>query len=360
MYDINKKKLVLVDNRVGMEMRVTIKEIAEIAGVHRSTVDKVLHSRDGVSDEVRLKIRKILDEFGYEPNIIGKALAHQKNPLLIAVLLMKVDALDEIKAGIEEAYREYKEFGLKIEYHITNSYDTVEQLNAIHLVRKKKISGLIINPLNDIKIKNAIDEFVDSGIPVITTNSDIPESKRMCFIGQDMIRAGRIAGELMGEILNGRGKVAIITGSRDLWSVRERQEGFEKVVEEKYSNIEVVDVIETYEQRLAVFQKTLSLLETVEDLKGIYITCGGVSEVGKAVRVMNKAKEVKIISFDVYPEIVQLVKEGVINFTIAQDLFAQGYKPIKVLFEYLFNEKKPETEFIKTSIDIKFNGNIDL
>ena len=39
-------------------MKVTIKKIAEIAGVHPSTVDKVLHNRPGVSDEVRERIRK--------------------------------------------------------------------------------------------------------------------------------------------------------------------------------------------------------------------------------------------------------------------------------------------------------------
>jgi DNA-binding LacI/PurR family transcriptional regulator len=43
-------------------MRITMKEIAKMAGVHRSTVDKVLHNREGVSDEVRLKIKKIIDK----------------------------------------------------------------------------------------------------------------------------------------------------------------------------------------------------------------------------------------------------------------------------------------------------------
>ncbi|UOF90958.1 LacI family DNA-binding transcriptional regulator [Fodinisporobacter ferrooxydans] len=340
-------------------MSVTIKEIAEIAGVHRSTVDKVLHNREGVSDEVRERVKNIIHELGYEPNIIGKALSYQKKTLLVPVLLLDFDTLEEMKAGIEEAYREYKQFGLKIQYYITSNSDPVEQLNIINHLKKKKISGLIITPLNDIRIRNAIDEIVDEGIPVITTNIDLPESKRMCFVGQDMLKAGRVAGELMGEILNGHGKVAIITDSKIQSFVQKRQEGFEKVIKNTYPNIEIVDVVETYEQKLTTFQKTKSLLDKIEDLKGIYITCGNVSEVGKVVRFMNKDKQVKIVSFDVYPEIVQLIKEDVINFTIAQDLFSQGYKPLKILFDYLYHEKKPETEHIKTSIDIKIKGNIE-
>lgn len=341
-------------------MKVTIKEIAKIAGVHRSTVDKVLHGRKGVSDEVREKIWKIIKEVGYEPNPAGKALAYQKSPLVITVLLLKVDALEEIKTGIEEAYREYKAFGLEIDYYITDNYDVQGQLNVIHSLRDKKTAGLIITPLNDITIQVAIDEIVERGIPVITVNADLPESKRMCFVGQNMLKAGKVAGELMGEILDGYGKVALITDSYDMSLVSKRIEGFEQVMRNMYPNIEMVDIIEIYEQEEIAYQKTLSLLQSVKDLKGIYIACGSVSEVGKAVKVMNKDKQVKIVCFDVYPDIVQLVKEGVINFTIDQHLFDQGYKSVKMMFDYLFFDRKPEMEYMNTPIDIKFKGNIDI
>ena len=80
-------------------MGVTIKQIAEMAGVHRSTVDKVLHKRPGVSDDVRKKVQKIIDENNYEANPIGKALKMQNRELRIAVLLLKVDALPYIREG---------------------------------------------------------------------------------------------------------------------------------------------------------------------------------------------------------------------------------------------------------------------
>jgi LacI family transcriptional regulator, galactose operon repressor len=340
-------------------MQVTLKQIAEISGVHRSTVDKVIHNREGVSDELRQKVKRIIEELGYTPNIIGKALSRQKKRLMVPVLLLKVDSMEEIKAGIEGAYKEYQDFGLEIEFYITSNSDPAEQLSIINHLKSKKISGLIISPLYDVEIKKAIDEMVDEGIPVITTNSDIPESKRMCFVGQDVVSAGRVAGELMGEILNGRGKVAVIS-AHNLLCVGKRLEGFEAVIKSKYPDIEIVDIVDTFEQGLVAFQKTLSILESVRDLNGIFITCGNVNEVGKAVRLMNKAKEVKIISYDLYPEIVELVKEGIINFTIGQDLFAQGYKPVKILFEYLFYKKTPEVDQIKTSIDIRLRENIDI
>ena len=339
---------------------MTLKKIGEMAGVHRSTVDKVIHNRKGVSVEVRQRIKRIIEEVGYTPNIVGKALSRQKKPLSIAVVLPEFNALKEIKSGIKEAYKEYKSFGLNINYHIINSMDETEQLNAINYLKTKNISGMIISPINTIKIRDAIDNLIKNGIPVVTVNSDIPESKRMCFVGQDLIMAGKVAGELMGEILDDDGKVAILTSSETLWSSRERQAGFENVVFNKYPGIEVVDILETKENKIIAFEKTLSLLKNVDKLRGIYVACGTASEVAKAVKLMHKENEIKIICFDLYPEIVELVKEGVVNFTIGQDLFGQGYKSVKVLFENLFFNKKPETNYIQTSIDIRLKENIDL
>jgi LacI family transcriptional regulator len=341
-------------------MRATLKQIAEMSGVHRSTVDKVLHNREGVSIEVRGRVQKIIDELDYEPNAIGKALARQKNPLVIAILLLKVNAVEEIKAGIELAYGELKSFGIKLEYYINNEHDYSEQLATIQLLAKKNIAGLVISPIRHAAIIKAINDLVDLGIPVVTINTDIPESKRMCYIGQDSVRAGRVAGELMGEILGSRGKVAVINGSEHMLCNVERQKGFEKVLAESFPNIQIVETIETHEQALEAFQKTLALIKKNKDLDGIFITCGNVSEVGRAVRLMNKDKKIKIISFDLYAEIIELVKSEVINFTIGQNLPAQGYRSLKVIFEKLFYNQTPESSFVRTAIDLRLKENIDL
>ena len=272
-------------------MRATLKQIAEMSGVHRSTVDKVLHGREGVSPDVRTRVQKIIDELAYEPNAIGKALAQQKNPKVIAVLLLRVDAVKEIRSGIEEAYKELKSFGLRIDYYISRDNDYAEQLNTLNLLCQKKVDGLLISPIRHPEVVKAIDALVDQDIPVVTINTDVPESKRICFIGQDSIRAGRVAGELMGEILGGHGQVAMVTSSSQLMCSVERQAGFETVIQERYPEIKIAETIETFEEALVAFQKTVNLINTVKDLDGIFITCGNVSEVGRAVRMLNQEKK---------------------------------------------------------------------
>lgn len=339
-------------------MKVTLEHIAQIAGVHRSTVDKVLHGRKGVSDKIRAHIQQIVDELEYSPDPIGRALANQRKPKTIAVLLLKFDALDEIKQGIEAALSEVKNFGIETEYYVCNDSDSDEQLFTLKYLLNKKVSGVLITPIHTQEITRLINEISDQGIPVVTINTDIPESKRICFIGQESLKAGRVAGELMGEIIGGHGNVALITSSKELLSSLERQQGFENVLSEHFPRIKVIDVAETFEKPVVAFQKTLEIIKKHGDLDGLFITCGNVSEICRAVKLMNKDKKIKIISYDLYPEIIQLVNQRVINFTIGQNLFTQGYRGFIVLSEVLLFAKKPDTEIIWSGIDIRIRESV--
>lgn len=172
-------------------MRATIKQIAEMAGVHRSTVDKVLHKREGVSDEVRQKVQQIIDEVGYESDMLGKALHYQKRKIVIAAVLLQIDALPEIRRSIEDAYKDYRDSNLEIKYYIVNYSDADDQADLMTMLLKKKVAGVIVSPMCHPKVRRAIDEIQAAGIPVVTTNLDIEDSKRLCCVGQDMEKAGR-------------------------------------------------------------------------------------------------------------------------------------------------------------------------
>lgn len=343
-------------------MRVTIRKIADIARVSRGTVDKVLNNRPGVSDEVRKKVMEIATALEYKPNIAGKALANQKKPLLIGVIIPPDTNpfFNEIKNGIDTAYQELKDFGLEIDCQVMKGLDPKEQLSIMNYLVDKGISALALAAIDHRIIGEAIDKMADDKIPVVTFNSDLTGSKRICFVGQDLVKSGRVAGELMGKILLGRGKVAVITGSHNILAHNQRIEGFKAVMRDEFPEIEVVDIIENLDQDSLSFEFTVAILEKHADLTGIYITAGGVSGVGKAVKFAGKGHTIKIISYDFVPDTVELVKEGIIDFTIGQDPFIQGYKPIKILSDYLFYGQPPLTEFFATKVDIRIKENIDI
>ncbi|MGI6779047.1 MAG: LacI family DNA-binding transcriptional regulator [Acetivibrionales bacterium] len=122
-------------------MSVTIKKIAEISGVSRSTVDKVLNNRPGVSDKVRQRVKSIAKELGYKPNIIGKALAYQNKPLVLAAVMPDNTFTRQAKVGINKAYKELKDFGVKVEIYTTKDYDIKEQISILSYLIDRKVSG---------------------------------------------------------------------------------------------------------------------------------------------------------------------------------------------------------------------------
>ncbi len=335
-------------------MGVTMKEIAEMAGVHRSTVDKVLHNRPGVSDPVRQRIQKILDECNYQANPVGKALKMQEKKLKIEVLLLEVDARSVLKRGIEEELKKYDTFQVEIKYITLGYSDAESQAAALSKLKKDKVDGIIMSPINSPEIVQKIDECAEEGIPVITVNTDIKGSQRLCFIGQDGFKAGRIAGRLMGEFLQGKGKVAVFTSDSDEYQsfpFGTREGGFRELVGGQYPNIEILPSIYTHEQPQIIRREMRKLCENETELAGIFITCGGVNAVGDVLEEYER-KDMKLICYENYPEILRLLEKNIVTATLDSEIEEQGKKALEVLMEYLIYDRKPEKRHLYSEIKI--------
>ena len=83
-------------------MSITITQIAKLAGVSRGTVDRVIHQRGRVAPEVEKRIRDIMDENDYHPNMLGRALAVSKTPLTIGMIMIEKGNLYEFKPRVEK------------------------------------------------------------------------------------------------------------------------------------------------------------------------------------------------------------------------------------------------------------------
>lgn len=343
-------------------MRVTIKKIAELANVSRGTVDRVLNNRPGVKDDIRKKVKDIADALEYKPNLIGKTLVNLKNPIKIGVIIAPDynPFVDEIKRGIKAASEDLYDYGVKIDVQAMKNIDVTEQIGILDNFVKEGVTAISMFPIEHGLIRNYINKLVDSRIPVVTFNSDIKDTGRLCFVGQDHLMGGRVAGGLMGKILNGKGRIAIITSSLNLLCHRQRIDGFKAKMEGEFKDIKIVKIAENEDKDSSAFELTLSLCERSNNIDGVYITGGGTSGLGKALKILGLEKSIKVISHDFVQGTIELVKERVIDFTIGQDPFRQGYLPVRILFDYLMSGKVPSEDFIRTNIDIRTEENIGL
>lgn len=337
-------------------MRVTMKEIAERAGVHQATVDKVVHNRVGVSDEVRARVQAIIDELGYKPNPSGRVLQRQGKKYRIYAILVDVDALPYLKNGIEQGLKEWAGFDIEVTHVVTGFQEAKRQSEYIDKAVLDKADGIILSPINADCVRRAIDRAADAGIPVITTDSDIDGSRRTCCVSIDSAKASRIAGRLLGQFLNGQGKIAIISSAIETennnYYVRMREQGFTDFIRREYPEIEIVSCIESFEDPQITYRKTTELLKEQPELRGLYITCGGVAQVGRALIESGRADSIRVLCYEDYPEIVELIRQGVVDWTLGGEKAAQGSLPVKLIMDQLVFGRKPATDRIFTDTRI--------
>ncbi len=343
-------------------MKVTIKRIAELSGVSIGTVDRALHNRSGVSPDTKARVEKIVAELGYKSNLIGKALVHGKNPITIGIIILSEEMsyyCSQMKKGIDKGFDEIEDFGIKAKFYFIHSFEPQEILDVLNRAKMDNLSGLIIRPINNDKIKATIDSIVSKGIPVITCSWDIPNSNRLCFVGQNDYKEGRIAANLLEKIIGTKGKLGILCSSQSVLAQKKKIEGIEDYIKERELDIDIVDVIETKNKKSESFESAIHLLNSHDDITAMAVLTACFDEVYKAVNILER-KNLCIFQFGDSKPAEKYLKEGVLDFVIQEDAVMNGYKAVRVLFEYLFYNRKFEGDKIIIESVIKVMENIDI
>ncbi len=338
-------------------MSITLKQIAELAGVHKSTVDKVIHNRPGVSEAKRQQIRKLLEEYGYESNPLAKALNYQKKKMTVAVVMPVVDAMPFLKKGMELVKQDFNSFNVEVVYNEMPFSDAAGQAACLKNLVKSGVSGVVLLPIESPVVSEAMTELETAGIPVVTVNSDLEHAPRLCYVGQNMEQSGRVAARLISLWMPEGGELGIVS-SRNMSSIKQREHAFRQHLPACTGNIEVVDIIDISETPEDAYQKTMELLERRPSLQALFITCGMVSDICRAVRDKGLAGKLTIVCYEKYPVIAKLVENKEIACTLSGDLAEQGRLAMRLLFENLIYERKPEREIFYTKNEILFRENI--
>jgi len=340
-------------------MAITIKKISEMAGVSRSAVDKVLHNRPGISDEVRKRVLKIAEEHNYKPNKLARALKANDRNIKFAVIIPRPENMlfQRIQEGMEKSLEPFEVFGVKLKYFYTEGLDEEEMLSILHEISLLDFSGIAMRGMDTPAIHAEIDSFAARNIPVVTFDSDVSSSGRLCFIGEDHQKNGRMAATLLAKCLQEKGELAVVNGTNSIAGHRERALGFYKVVEEKYPKMKVVRHVEMLEQENLAYEMTCQLLVDFPELRGIFVAAGCAKQVNQAVEHLGR--DVHMIAYNFVPEVASLVKKGRIDFAIGLAPFQEGEWVISTLFNAVYDHKNPTKTVLHTPTYICIADNID-
>jgi len=342
-------------------MRVTLKQIAELAGVSRGTVDRALYDRGRVDPGTAQKIKKIADDLGYRPNTAGRALALSRNPIKIGVIvqLYETPFMQAVLQGVNSATEEIELLGGQVLLRKVKSINPFAVMEAMDELLLLGVNGIAMVPNDDERVCSKIDEFVlEHNIDIVTLNSDVQDTKRLCFVGQDSEKSGRTAAGLMGEILGGKGTVSIITGHMDNLALQNRVKGFEKELKMNFPHINILPVEYAYDDYKIAKEIAMKQLQEHPYIDSFFYTSYGVGGVCQLLKEKQLDQKIKVICYDLTEENIKNLRTGAINFLIGQDAYIQGYKPVTILFQKYFQGLEPEQEFLYTDIEIKTKYNL--
>ena len=339
---------------------VTIKEIAELCGVSRGTVDRVLNHRGNVKSEREELILKVAREMNYSPNPAGRALAAQKMKPVVAVVMPSegIGFFDAVIEAMEKSAKSYSMYGLQVEWYISKGYDVDAQCRQLARLLGK-VQAVILMPINDERVSTEIRRLTENGIFVITINNDIEHSSRHCYVGTDYFNGGMTAGSLLQMINHDRLNIGITLGSLQILGHAQRLSGFRQALSHN-PLAQIISITEDQDDEMISYEKNLDMLRQHPGINVVFAaSSGGIYGACRAIMACGREKDITVIVFDTLPTTVEMMKKGLIQATIYQHPRRQGQIAMQIVFEYLVNGKKPEKELNLLTNEIRIRENID-
>lgn len=343
--------------------KLTIKDIAQRAGVSAGTVDRVLHQRGDVSEKSRLRVQQVLDEIDYRPNKFAIGLAAKKSYRIVCVVpsSRQGDYWSSVSAGIARAAEEMRDFNVSVIYQLYLHADEASYSTACQQAGSESADAILIAPNFEeptLRLTRLLDE---RNIPYLFVDFNVKQANALAYIGQDSFRSGYMAAKiLMQHHRDGDELALFMSGSKESPAeiqMQRRLEGFTTYLAEKHNRLMLHDVILDKEDEaknreildrffLLHPQATLgACFNSHVHLVGNYLT-------------QSKHRLKSVVGYDLLPENVECLRNGTVEYLIGQRPGLQGYCGIQTLCNHIvFKQKVPSLRYMP--IDLMMQENID-
>ncbi|WP_068108204.1 LacI family DNA-binding transcriptional regulator [Tropicimonas marinistellae] len=199
-------------------MPITLKDVAELAGVSRSAVSRTFTAGASVSAKTRKKVETAAAKLGYSPNALASSLTTGRTKLIGLVSNnfrnpVFLEIFDQFTRGLQER-------GLRP--LLVNLSEEVEPDNSVRMLRQYSVDGVIVAS-STLPPSFAV-AFRDAGIPVVHSFGRHASSPQVHVVGIDNVECGRTAARTLAE--RGYSRVAFLGGPESATSTQDRMEGF--------------------------------------------------------------------------------------------------------------------------------------
>lgn len=281
---------------------------------------------------------------------------------------IKVPYWQTAASGFTSAAAQY---GVTAELLGPDGFDPQAEVQAFKSAVAAKPAGILVSVADAKLLTPEIDAALAAGIPVITLDSDAPDSNRLYFIGTNNLEAGKLGGTHLATLLKGKGNVVFFSNPGQP-NLNERLEGYKDALS-PYPGIKVVDVFDIKGDSGNAMDKAREYLALTGPQKIDALVClesASGRDVAEAVKRAH-AEDRFLFAMDIDEGTLELVKDGTINSTISQKPYTMGWLGLKALDEvhhapvkslgenYAMDPFAPFPSFIDTGVSLVDKSNVD-
>jgi ribose transport system substrate-binding protein len=223
---------------------------------------------------------------------------------------------------------------VKIDWLTPPNEDGAVQAQRIAEAVNSGANAVLLSASDAGKVRMAVNEAVDRGVPVMTFDSDVPDSKRFSFYGGDDVAMGTQVMEELAQQMGGQGKIAIIAGNQNAPNLQNRVRGVRETAK-KYPGITIVDAFYHAETPQDAAAEVLRMKNAYPEVNGIAMIGGWALFTRTLLTDLDPAK-VKIVSIDGLPAQLAYVDAGLAPVLFAQPTYSWGYVSVKTIFDHVY------------------------
>ncbi|MCK5067123.1 MAG: LacI family DNA-binding transcriptional regulator [Bacteroidales bacterium] len=327
--------------------KIRIKDIAEIANVSIGTVDRVIHNRGEVSETTRERIRKLLEEHNYKPDINASSLALKK-PIRLAVVMPGVVNEHTFwklpQSGIRRALEELAHYNISVDTFYFNQFDRNDFIRCKKEFPYNQVQGVLFAPVFHDESVSFLNQCEEVKLPVVLFNSllDVPSIRS--FVGQDAFHSGYVAAKLIYYGMESGRDVAIINMSArtDHYThIVNREMGFRSYFDEHSDRVNQLFTLDLNGADDCKLKDQLLEACSEHDLAGLFVTNSRVYKVAEFL-AQQGSMSVRLVGYDLLPQSINYLKRDYIDFLISQKPEEQAFRGLSSLFYLVAFHREPE------------------
>ena len=343
------------------EQRITLEEISEIIGISRTTIYKVIRNKGAVSDKTRERVEAALEKYHYVENKNARNLAMNRQYMIGYVGFRSKSSAyfsPEVRKGIDRAIREFGDDGLTILLSEFDVHNPGQQLEAVDQMLKEGVRSFVLAFSDNEVIRQILDKLKKMKCLVVLLSRDLQENTGNHYVGVDYYQSGLLAAELLGKMLPQGGSVLIpVTEEYQTnCDIQNRLKAFLTKMQD-FPACHILPVVHGLTEENEIRREIKQAISQNSDLVGIFDLTYRLDVVADVLKE-EKREDLRLIGFDLYPEIMEDIRDSRIDAVVYQDLNKQAYEGIKLLFEEMCYGKHLSEKKHYSKLEVVMSGNL--